>query len=60
MMTVPMAAGLLVGNPIAGVLVHGNSFVNLQIFCGSTVVAAGLLLLLGRLAQGRSVLGWKI
>ena len=53
MATVPMAAGLLIGNPIAGALVGKTSFVGLQVFCGCTVVVAGIFLLFGRLAQGR-------
>lgn len=59
MMTVPMAVGLLIGNPIAGALVHGSSFTGLQVFCGITVVLAGLFLLAARLAQLKAGSSWK-
>ncbi|KAK5675661.1 hypothetical protein LTS10_011761 [Elasticomyces elasticus] len=48
MMTVPVAAGLLLGNPIAGELVRGRSFVRLQVFCATTVMAATCLLVAAR------------
>ncbi|KAK5699290.1 hypothetical protein LTR17_023383 [Elasticomyces elasticus] len=48
MMTVPVAAGLLLGNPIAGELVRRGSFVGLQIFCAATVMAATCLLVAAR------------
>ena len=54
MMTVPMAAGLLIGNPIAGALVDGTSFIGLQVFCGCMVAGGALLLLMGRLAKAKS------
>lgn len=60
MMTIPMATGLLIGNPIAGALVHGNRFVDLQIFCGSTVMGAALILGAGRLYQGQTAAAWKV
>lgn len=60
MMAVPMAAGLLVGNPIAGALVRGDDFVNLQVFCGSTVIASGLVLAVGRVFQGQTAVTFKV
>ena len=54
MMTIPMAAGLLIGNPIAGALVRGQSFLGLQIFCGLTVVCSACFLLAVKLAQLRA------
>ncbi|TKA69549.1 hypothetical protein B0A55_06559 [Friedmanniomyces simplex] len=50
MMMLPMAVGLLVGNPIAGALIHNGSFERLQIFCGATVMAATCLLVATRLS----------
>ena len=50
MMTVPMAAGLLIGNPIAGVLIRNGSFVGLQVFCGATVMAAACFLAAARVS----------
>lgn len=44
MVSVCMAVGLLIGNPIGGALVKQSSFVGLQAFCGTAVLAAGLLL----------------
>jgi hypothetical protein len=58
-MTIPQAAGLLIGNPISGALVHGQSFVGLQIFCGVTVVASGCFLLAARLTQLRGGASWR-
>ena len=51
MFTVPMAIGLLIGNPIAGSLVHGTDYTDLQIFCGATVIGAALFISLARLAK---------
>ena len=51
MMTVPMATGLLIGNPIAGALVKGSSYTGLQAFCGATVLASACLLLCARVAK---------
>ncbi|KAK5686794.1 hypothetical protein LTR17_026841 [Elasticomyces elasticus] len=48
MMTVPVAGGLLLGNPIAGQLIRGGSFVGLQVFCAATVMAAACLLVAAR------------
>ena len=58
MMTVPTAAGLLIGNPIAGVI-ESSDFVGLQIFCGCTVLGGSILLLLARLKVGSSEGSWK-
>lgn len=58
-MTIPQAAGLLIGNPIGGALVHGQSFIGLQVFCGVTVMASGCFLLAARLAQLKAGAGWK-
>ncbi|KAK5119243.1 hypothetical protein LTR85_007857 [Meristemomyces frigidus] len=51
MMTVPMAAGLLIGNPIAGALVRGRSYVALQAFAGAIVLVSGCLLASARFAK---------
>ena len=56
MMTVPTAAGMLIGTPIAGTLVHGADFKRLQIFAGITMAAAGILLLGARVAK----VGWDL
>ena len=50
-MTFPFSGfGLLVGNPVAGaILGSGTNFVGVQAFCGGTVAAAALLVLIARL-----------
>ena len=60
MLSVSMAAGLLVGNPVAGALVRHSGFLALQAFCGSMIVAGGLVMFVGRLAHGRHASSWKV
>ena len=50
MLFVPIAVGLLVGNPIAGALVR-NGWVDLQAFCGATVACAGICVIATRFAK---------
>ncbi len=50
MLFVPIAAGLLVGNPIAGALVR-SGWINLQVFCGVVVACSGVSVLAARVAK---------
>ena len=52
--------GILIGNPIAGALLDLRTmkFINAQIFCGATVVAAGIFFLLARIAKTGA--SWKV
>ena len=50
MLFVPIAAGLLVGNPIAGALLH-SSWVDLQAFCGAVLGCSGIFVLGARAAK---------
>ena len=59
MMTIPQAAGLLIGNPVGGTLENGSSFLGLQLFCGLTVMASGFFLLGARWFQVKAGAGWK-
>ena len=44
--------GLLIGSPVAGaILGDGSSFVGLQVFCASTVVASGVVAFAARFAK---------
>lgn len=44
--------GLLIGSPVAGaILGDGTSFVGLQVFCASTVVASAVVALGARVAK---------
>lgn len=60
MLSVPMALGLLVGNPIAGAMVGLGRFLGLQLFCGCTVILSALLLAAGRVVKGLSSSTWKL
>lgn len=51
MMTVPLAIGCLLGNPIAGALVNGDDFVSLQAFCGSVMLGGAFFFLAARIAK---------
>ena len=50
MLFVPIAAGLLVGNPIAGALLR-SGWVDLQAFCGAVLGCLGICVLSARLAK---------
>lgn len=50
MLFVPIAAGLLVGNPIAGALLR-SGWVDLQAFCGAVLCCSGICVLGARLAK---------
>ena len=50
MLFVPIAAGLLIGNPIAGALLR-SGWVDLQAFCGAVVACSGICVLCARLAK---------
>lgn len=50
MVSVFMSIGLLIGNPIGGALVKQGSFVGLQAFCGTVVLAAGALLVVAKIS----------
>ncbi|EMD00408.1 hypothetical protein BAUCODRAFT_118181 [Baudoinia panamericana UAMH 10762] len=56
MATVPYAIGDLLGGPIGGALIHGSSFVGLQVFCGGTLLTAAGFLLAARMC----VAGFRI
>ncbi|EKD14295.1 putative monocarboxylate permease-like protein [Drepanopeziza brunnea f. sp. 'multigermtubi' MB_m1] len=48
--------GLLVGNPVAGVLLRGRGWLGPAMFCGATNLLAGLFILGARLAKTGKVL----
>ena len=50
MLFVPVAAGLLVGNPIAGALLR-NGWIDLQVFCGAVVAFSGICVAAARCAK---------
>ncbi|KAK4543411.1 hypothetical protein LTR36_005554 [Oleoguttula mirabilis] len=50
------ALGILVGNPIAGVIVGNGSWVGLQAFCGGTLLAGSVMILLTRWSR----VGWEV
>lgn len=50
MLFVPIAAGTLVGNPIAGSLLRSD-WVDLQAFCGAVVACSGICVLGARFAK---------
>ena len=49
------ALGILVGTPIAGVIVE-KSWIGLQVFCGATLLAGAVLVMLTRWAR----VGWEV
>ena len=55
MLFVPIAAGLLVGNPIAGALLR-SGWMDLQAFCGAVLACSGLCVLSARIAK----VGWNL
>ena len=55
MLVVPIAIGLLVGNPIAGAL-NPKVWVDLQIFCGGIIALSGVCVVIARIAK----VGWKV
>ncbi|KAK5114232.1 hypothetical protein LTR85_010297 [Meristemomyces frigidus] len=50
------ALGILVGNPIAGVIVGNGSWVGLQCFCGGTLLAGAVMIVLTRWSR----VGWEV
>lgn len=46
----PAAAGVLIGNPIAGAILK-NGWTGLQVFCGTCIAAAVLLAIAARVAR---------
>lgn len=46
----------LVGNPIAGALVHGIDYANVNIFAGASMMAGGILFVIARMV----VADWKL
>lgn len=59
MQMVPMAFGLLVGNPIAGAILNsgsGNNWVGLASFCGASVLLSVVFVGAARVTK----VGWKI
>ena len=50
MLFIPIAAGLLVGNPIAGALVR-SGWIDLQAFCGTTIACSGICVICARIAK---------
>ena len=55
MLFVPIAIGLLVGNPIGGAL-SSKGWVELQVFCGTIVAVSGICVTIARIAK----VGWKV
>ncbi len=55
MLFVPIAVGLLVGNPIAGALIQ-SGWIDLQAFCGATVACSGICVVIARVAK----VGWGL
>jgi len=59
MQFVPMAFGLLVGNPIAGAILNsgnGNNWVGLASFCGASVLLSAVFVGAARVNK----VGWRI
>ncbi|KAL8867907.1 MAG: hypothetical protein Q9174_005354, partial [Haloplaca sp. 1 TL-2023] len=56
------AFGLLIGNPIAGALVHveDQDFVAAQAFAGGTIMLGAMLMLLAMVIRMRQVKSWKV
>ena len=50
MLLVPIAIGLLVGNPIAGALLH-SGWIDLQAFCGATIACSAIFVIGARFAK---------
>lgn len=50
MLFVPIAIGLLVGNPVAGALLR-TGWLDLQMFCGVAVALSGLCVMGARIAK---------
>lgn len=62
MNTVPVAVGLLIGEPVAGALVGGDGrdFNGLVVWCGVTVAAAGVFMVATRIAKTGFVVAVKV
>ena len=51
MLFIPLAIGLLIGNPIAGAILR-RGWISLEAFCGASVAVSALFMALARVAKG--------
>ena len=58
MLLVPISAGLLFGNPIAGALLR-TGWIDLQAFCGAVVALSGICVMVARYAKFGSTIRIK-
>jgi hypothetical protein len=60
MLSVPLAVGCLIGNPVAGALKKYDDYIRLQIFCGSILFGGMLFLLAARVAKAGARIAVKV
>lgn len=48
--------GLLVGTPVAGAILHSGSWLGMQLFCASSVVVAGVAIVVARISKNSAIL----